>query len=129
MIDIAEKTHCKDCGAPLVQAERQGPHKKEFCNPTCRQRWHRKQQAKQAQEAVRQRWADYLPSTQEMLEEIMQAHGEHLASRVVDAISDEQEAQIAALEKEIHKLQERRDIETRFRTDTQVRHFKSWLRR
>jgi hypothetical protein len=39
------------------------------------------------------------------------------------------EVQIAALEIEIQRLQERLDIETRFRTDTQVRHFKPWLRR
>src|SRR5438067_13422339 len=91
MIDIAQQTHCKSCGAPIVQAERQGPHKREFCNATCRQRWHRKQQAKQEQES--------------------------------------QEVRIAALEKEIRRLQTCLNVEERFRTDTQVRHFKSWLRR
>ena len=58
----------------------------------------------------------------------MQQHGEALASRVVDAISDEQKAQMAAMQKQIHQLQECLDIEGRFRTDTQVRHFKGWLR-
>lgn len=43
MIDTAEQITCKDCGKPLEQAERQGPHKREFCNGTCRKRWHRKQ--------------------------------------------------------------------------------------
>jgi hypothetical protein len=38
------------------------------------------------------------------------------------------EARIAALENEIQKLQERLKVEERFRIDTQVRHFKSWLR-
>ncbi|SRR6266568_3084342 len=92
MIDIAQRTYCKDCGAPLVQAEKQGPHKKEFCNPTCRQRWHRKHQA-------------------------------------ISREQESQEARIAVLEKEIEQLQERLNVEERFRTDTQVRHFKSWLRR
>ncbi len=36
---------------------------------------------------------------------------------------------IAALEVEIQRLQERLNVEERFRTDTQVRHFKSWIRR
>jgi hypothetical protein len=39
------------------------------------------------------------------------------------------EARIAALELEVQRLQERLRIEERYRTDTQVRHFKSWLRR
>jgi len=37
-------------------------------------------------------------------------------------------ARIAALEAEVHKLQQRLNIEERFHTDTEVRHFKSWLR-
>jgi hypothetical protein len=90
MIDIAEETTCKACGKPLIQANRQGPHKREYCNDTCRQRAHR---AKKQQKR------------------------------------ETPEARIATLEIEIQRLQERLAIETRFRTDTQVRHFKSWLRR
>ncbi len=37
-------------------------------------------------------------------------------------------AHFAALENEVQKLRERLDVEERFRTDTQVRHFKKWLR-
>ncbi len=39
------------------------------------------------------------------------------------------EARIAALEKEVQELRSRLNVEERYRTDTQVRHFKSWLRR
>jgi hypothetical protein len=38
------------------------------------------------------------------------------------------EARIAALEIEVQRLQERLNVEARFRTDTQVRHFKAWIR-
>ena len=38
------------------------------------------------------------------------------------------QTRIAELEREVQALQERLDIEQRYRTDTQVRHFKSWLR-
>jgi len=91
MIDTAEQTTCKDCSTPLVQAERQGPRKREFCNATCRQRWHRKQQQRQEHETAA--------------------------------------ARIASLEKEVKDLKRRLNVEERYRTDTQVRHFKSWLRR
>jgi septal ring factor EnvC (AmiA/AmiB activator) len=98
MIDIvAEETTCKACGKSLIQAKRQGPHKREYCNDTCRQRAHRakKQQKRETPEA-----------------------------RIATL-----EMEIAALEVEIRRLQERLNVEQRFRTDTQVRHFKSWLRR
>src|SRR6266571_2371123 len=39
------------------------------------------------------------------------------------------EARIAALELEVQRLKARLNVEERYRTDTQVRHFKSWLRR
>src|SRR5437763_6397359 len=41
----------------------------------------------------------------------------------------EGDPRIAALEAEIQKLQARLNMEERFRTDTEVRHFKSWLRK
>jgi predicted transcriptional regulator len=37
-------------------------------------------------------------------------------------------AQIAALENEVQELQRHLNVEERFRTDTQVHHFKTWLR-
>src|SRR5947209_17379132 len=39
------------------------------------------------------------------------------------------EARIAALELEVQRLQACLNVEERYRTDTQVRHFNSWLRR
>src|SRR5205814_2014162 len=41
----------------------------------------------------------------------------------------EGDPRIAALEAEIQKFQARLNMEERFRTDTEVRHFKSWLRK
>jgi hypothetical protein len=38
------------------------------------------------------------------------------------------EARITALKNEVQRLQQRLNVEERFRTDTQVRHFKSWVR-
>ena len=32
MIDTIEQTTCKSCGKPLEQAERRGPHWREYCN-------------------------------------------------------------------------------------------------
>ena len=97
MIDIAEQATCKSCGKPLEQAERRGPHRREYCNATCRQRAYR---AKQHPAIV----------TQSV------------------TMSEAMQARIAELEHEVQALQERLDIEQRYRTDTQVRHFKSWLR-
>lgn len=42
--------------------------------------------------------------------------------------SDTAEARMAALEIEAQRLQERLNVEQRFRTDHQVRHFKAWIR-
>ena len=97
MIDTIEQTTCKACGKPLVLPERRGPHKREYCNVTCRQRAHRAKQ----QPAI-------------------------VTSDVT--MSQAMQTRIAELEHEVQKLLERLDIEQRYRTDTQVRHFKSWLR-
>src|SRR5438045_7798273 len=95
MIDTIEQTStCQYCGNPVMQAAKRGPRLRLYCNDVCRQLAYRKRQHEQAQDALRQRWADYLPSTKELLEEIMQAHGEALADRIVDAISDEREKHV-----------------------------------
>jgi hypothetical protein len=39
------------------------------------------------------------------------------------------EARIAALKNEIQRLQKRLNVEERYRTDTQVRHVKNWIRK
>ncbi len=97
MIDTIEHTTCKACGKPLVLPERRGPHRREYCNATCRQRAHR---AKQQPAIV----------TNDV------------------TMSEALQARIVELEREVQALQERLDIEQRYRTDTQVRHFKKWLR-
>jgi len=97
MIDTIEQTTCKVCGKPLVQATRRGPHKREYCNVTCRQRAHR---------------AKPQPTI--------------VTSDVT--MSEAMQARIVELEREVQELQDRLDTEQRYRTDTQVRHFKSWLR-
>ena len=99
MIDIAEQATCKSCGKPLIQATRRGYRKREYCNATCRQRAHR---AKSQQQPA-------IVTNDVTINEAMQAR-------------------IAKLEHEVQALQERLDIEQRYRTDTQVRHFKNWLR-
>ncbi len=98
MIDTIEQIICKACGKPLEQASRRGPRPREYCNGTCRQRAHR---AKQQQPAI--------------------------VTRSV-TISEAVQTRIAELEHEVQRLQERLDIEQRYRTDTQVRHFKAWIR-
>ena len=99
MIDIAEQTTCKACGKPLELAERRGPRRREYCDATCRQRAHR---AKSQQQPA-------------------------IVTRSV-TMSEAMQTRIAELEHEVQALQERLDIEQRYRTDTQVRRFKSWLR-
>ena len=44
-------------------------------------------------------------------------------------MSEAMRTRIAELEREVQKLQERLNIEQRYRTDTQVRHFKPWYAR
>ena len=97
MIDTIEQTTCKACGKPLEQAERRGPHRREYCDATCRKRAHR---AKQQPAIV----------TNDV------------------TMSEAVQERIAELEHEVQALHERLDIEQRYRTDTQVRHFKNWLR-
>jgi hypothetical protein len=100
MIDTIEQTTCKACGKPLEQANRRGPRKREYCDGTCRQRGHR---AKSQQQPA-------------------------IVTRSV-TMSEAMQTRIAELEREVQMLQERLDVEQRYRTDTQVRHFKSWIRK
>jgi len=53
------------------------------------------------------------------------AFTEYLARQGRESVED---PRIAAFETEIQQIQERLAIEERFRTDTEVRHFKKWLR-
>lgn len=87
---VTETTYCKACGEPLVQAARRGPHSREYCNDTCRQRGKRARDERKAREqqqaAMRERWSGYLPEVQQVLEDVMQLHSVGLAERVTNAI-------------------------------------------
>jgi len=43
-------------------------------------------------------------------------------------LEGKEDPRLAALEAEVKQLKERLDIETRYRQDTEVRHFKAWIR-
>lgn len=149
MIDTTNETRCKDCGRPLVHIP--GHRKKAFCNDACRQHHHRSQKEQQAREAaqaaLRASTGSSLPQTQRVLEEVMLLHSMELASRVAAALADEiahirdsAYAELAVLRAENATLQEARralqerlealqNVDERFRMDTQVRHFGSWLKK
>ena len=149
MIDTTNKTTCTACGRALVQIP--GHRKKAFCNDACRQRHHRSQKEQQAREtaqvALRASTGFYLPQTQRVLEEVMRLQDMELASRVAAALADEithtrdaAHAQLAVLQVEratlqvtLRELQVRleaiQNIDERFRMDTQVRPFGSWLQK
>jgi hypothetical protein len=64
--------------------------------------------------------------TNRMLYEVMEAAlTDYLEEQKQEPVED---ARIVALEAEVLHLNERLKVEERFRTDTEVRHFKKWLR-
>jgi uncharacterized Zn finger protein (UPF0148 family) len=149
MIDATNEIRCKDCGRPLVQIP--GHRKKAFCNDACRQRHHRAQKEQQAREtaqaALRASTGSYLPQTRAVLEEVMRLQGMELAGRVAAALADEitqirdtAYAQFAVLQaehatlqvtvRELHvRLETIQNVDERFRMDSQVRPFGSWLQK
>ncbi len=149
MIDTTNETRCKDCDRPLVHIP--GHRKKVFCNDTCRQRHHRSQKEQQAKEtaqgALQASTSSYLPQTRAVLEEVMRLQGMELAGRVAMALADEithardaAHAQLAVLQaeyatlqvtvRELHvRLEAIENVDERFRMDTQVRPFGSWLQK
>jgi chromosome segregation ATPase len=90
MIDPAIETRCKACGEKLQQAARRGPHPREYCNDTCRQRAKRardeRKYREQQQVAMRERWGEYPPEVQQALENVMQTQSVGLAEQVAGAI-------------------------------------------
>jgi uncharacterized Zn finger protein (UPF0148 family) len=149
MIDTTNETTCHACGRPLVHIP--GHRKKAFCNDACRQRHHRWQKEQQAREAaqaaLQASTGSYLPQTRAVLEEVMRVQGIELAGRVAAALADEithtrdtAQAQAAAVQaehaalqvtmRELHmRLEARENVDERFRIDTQVRPFGSWLQK
>lgn len=149
MIDTTNETTCTACGRALVQIP--GHRKKAFCNDACRQRHHRSQKEQQAREtaqaALRASTGFYLPQTQRVLEEVMRLQDMELASCVAAALADEithtrdaahtqlavLQAEHAALQVTLRELQVRleaiQNVDERFRMDTRVRPFGSWLQK
>src|SRR5438876_7131330 len=108
MIDTrGTQTTCLYCGRPLIQAEKKVTRPRQYCNDVHRQLAYRKRHRQRQLEAMRQRWSGYREATKALLEDILREYGEALASRVESAISDEQEARIAALQSEKAVLQAR----------------------
>ena len=101
MIDTANEMRCKNaaCGKPIVPIL--GHRHREYCNDTCKQTAYRMRK---------------------------EQHPHHVVTIVDDSRTAELEQRIAHLEHEVQRLQERLAIEQRYRTDTQVRHFKAWIR-
>ncbi len=97
MIDVETEAKCKDCGKPIVRVPGRRP--REFCNDVCRQRHHRKIHKPQTEAEVQR--------------------------------ASEAAAQVATLEKQVRDLQARlvalQDVNERFRNDTRMRAFPTWL--
>ncbi len=98
---------CKSCGRPVVQMP--GRRKREFCNATCRQRYHRKQEIPHASVGSRQA----MPG----------ASHEQLA-----ALQDENTVLRTTIQTLFDFHEKLRDVKEMARTDTQARPFKAWLR-
>src|SRR6266849_8091911 len=101
------KARCKSCGRPVVQMP--GRRKREFCNATCRQRYHRKQEIPHASVGSRQATPG--------------ASHEQLA-----ALQDENTVLRTTIQTLIDFQEKRRDVKEMARTDTQARPFKAWLK-
>lgn len=101
------EAQCKSCGRPVVQ--RPGRRKREFCNATCRQRHHRKQEIPHASVGVGQATPG--------------APHEQLA-----ALQEENTILRTTMETLFNFLEKLRNVKETARTDTQARPFKAWLK-
>src|SRR6266566_8532676 len=99
MIDVQTEARCKDCGRQLTRIPGRRP--REFCNPACRQRYHRK------------------------------LHKPQTEADEARTVASEVAAQVAQLERQVRGLQARlvamQDVNERFRNDTRVTAFAPWL--
>lgn len=132
---------CKACGRPIVQIGG-GHRKKEYCDEACKQIGYRRrkelQEREQQQAAMRTRWGDYLPETQQVLEDVMHLHSVELASRVASAIKSETahakeaaQGQIVRSSMQVRKLEHQlktiKNVEELFRNDIKRRAFGTWM--
>ena len=116
------QTTCKYCGKLLTQTDGRTHRKREYCTNVHRQLAYRQRKEREARAASQQRWREFLPTTQALLEEILHLRGEAFARRVTQVIADE----VASVQE---TQQHGQQVEERFRTDVTVQHFKPWLRR
>ncbi len=97
------EARCKSCGRPVVQIP--GRRKREFCNATCRQRYHRKQAIPHA------------------------SVGEGQATRELFAALQEENTVLRTTMQTLFDFHEKqRGVKETARTDTQARPFKAWLK-
>ncbi len=101
------EAQCKSCGRPVVQLP--GRRKREFCNATCRQRYHRKQAIPHA--SVGEGQATH-PATQEQFA----------------ALQEENTVLRTTMQTLLDFHEKLRDVKETARTDIQARPFKSWLK-
>jgi hypothetical protein len=101
------EARCKSCGRPVMQIP--GRRKREFCNATCRQRHHRKQEVPQA--SVGEGQATH-PSLQAQLA----------------ALQEENTVLHTTLQTLFDFHEKLRNMKETARTDTQARPFKAWLK-
>ena|SRR5216684_5476462 len=103
MSNRESEARCKSCGRPVVQIP--GRRKREFCNATCRQRYHRKQETPQARV------------------------GEGQATHEQLAVLQEENAVLRTTTQTLLNFHEKlRNVKETARTDTQARPFKPWLK-
>jgi hypothetical protein len=103
MIDVVTDARCKHCHKPIVRVPGRRP--REYCDDACKQKYYREHHAPKD---------DYL-----------QAYLDERSTNVTLQLEiDRLQAKVAALEKFIDQ---ERDIEERFRTDTRDYGFKVWL--
>lgn len=119
---------CQTCGRALPHAS--SPRARRYCSDACKQADYRKRTWQHAHEEqmhiIRERWGGLLlPATQAVIEQVLQASESlELAERVAAQFLVE----IKSTQARIAELEAQLDVEKRFRTDTQVRRFKTWLK-
>ncbi len=101
------EARCKSCGRPVVQ--RPGRRKREFCNATCRQRHHRRQESPHAS--------------------VGEGQATHGASQEQLAVLQDENTVLRTTLQTLFDFHEKlRDVKETAHTDTQARPFKAWLK-
>ena len=101
------EARCKSCGRPVVQ--RPGRRKREFCNATCRQRHHRRQESPHAS--------------------VGEGQATHGASQEQLAVLQDENTVLRTTLQTLFDFHEKLwDVKETAHTDTQARPFKAWLK-